>query len=196
MSTLTSLFLAPADVQVTAPRDHLVAVLRQLDIIGDAIGHDTYSAADGFSRHVVYAGCSPHLVMRPPADGSRQCCHVAVHGPFSQPRLVTGPNTVKPRCPACRARFDDWRTALPAWLAGDRQAVCPGCTKTWPAYRLDWRGHAIAGRLLIELRNVFPGEASPSDVLLQALQQATGTGWRYAWAGYLDTDGDIADNGD
>ena len=187
MSTLTSLFLAPVDVQAATPRDRLIAVLRELDIIGDALGRDTFSAAGGFSRHVVYAGCSPYLVMQPPADGSRQFCHVAVHGPFGRPRLVTGPNTVKPRCPACRARIDDWRALLPDWLTGDSQATCPGCAKNWPPYMLDWRDHAIAGRSLIELRNVFPGEASPSDVLLHALQQATGVGWRYAWAGYLDS---------
>ena len=186
MSTLTSLFLAPADAQTSVPRDLAIAVLRRLDIIGDEIGTDSFSAADGFSRHVVYAGCSPYLVMQPPTDGSRQFCHVAVHGPFDRPRLVTGPNTVKPRCPACRTRFDDWRAALSAWQAGETQADCPGCARRWPAYRLDWRGHAIAGRLLIELRNVYPGEASPSDGLLHALQKATGTAWRYAWAGYLD----------
>ena len=187
MSTLTSLFLAPADVQATAPRDRVIAVLRELAIIGDRLGPATFGAADGFSRHVVYAGCSPHLVMQPPADGSRQFCHVAVHGPFDRPRLVTGPNTVKPRCPACRTRLDDWRDSLPDWQAGDAEADCPGCGRSWPAYRLDWRGHAIAGRLLIELRNVFPGEATPSDVLLHALQQATGNAWRYAWAAYLDS---------
>ena len=195
MTTPTSLFLAPADVQASVERDRVVSVLRDLEIIGDEIGRDTFSAADGFGRHVVYAGCSPHLVMQPPADGSRQFCHVAVHGPFKQPRLVTGPNTVKPRCPVCRTRFDDWRSALPGWQAGDDQATCPGCARGWRPVELDWRRQAIAGRILIELRNVFPGEASPSDLLTLALQQATGTAWRYAWAGYLDSHDTRTDSG-
>jgi hypothetical protein len=50
---------------------------------------------------------------------------------------------------------------------------------------LDWRQHALCGRLLIELRNVFPGEAAPSDTLLRELRLATGSDWRFAWAGYL-----------
>ena len=186
MPNLTSLYLAPADVEASPAREPVIRVLRDLDIIGEAIAPDTFNAANGFSRHVVYAGCSPYLVMQPPADGSRQFCHVAVHGPFARPRLVTGPNTVKPRCPACRARFDDWRAALPGWQRGDTRAECPGCGRSWPAYQLDWRGHAIAARMLIELRNVFPAEANPSDLLLHSLQEATGTDWHYAWAGYLD----------
>lgn len=194
MATPTSLFLAPADVQASTQRDPVISVLRDLEIIGDEIERDTFSAADGFSRHVVYAGCSPHLVMRPPADGSRQFCHVAVHGPFDEPRLVTGPNTVKPRCPVCRTRFDNWRSVLQGWQAGHQRAGCPGCAHRWRPYELDWRGHAIAGRILIELRNVFPGEASPSDLLTLALQQATGTAWRYAWAGYLDRHDALAES--
>ena len=63
MATPTSLFLAPADVQASTQRDPVISVLRDLEIIGDEIERDTFSAADGFSRHVVYAGCSPHLVM-------------------------------------------------------------------------------------------------------------------------------------
>ena len=123
--------------------------------------------------------------MEAPADGSRRFCHVALHGPFETPRLVTGPNTVKPRCPHCRARFDDWRERLDDWRSG-KTATCTRCGETWPAYALDWREHAIGGRVLVELRNVFPGEATPSDLLLRRLGEATGMPWRYAWAACLD----------
>ena len=39
--------------------------------------------------------------------------------------------------------------------------------------------------MLVELRNVFPAEAAPSDLLMQQLREATGSAWRYAWAAYL-----------
>ena len=110
---------------------------------------------------------------------------MALHGPFELPRLVTGPNTVKPRCPGCRGRFDDWRDRLPGWQSGE-PAICTGCGGSWPAWALDWREHAIGGRVLVELRNVFPGEAIPSDLLLRRLKEATAIRWRYAWAAYLD----------
>jgi hypothetical protein len=65
---------------------------------------------------------------------------------------------------------------------------CAGCDRSWSIHELDWRAHAISGRVLIELRNVFPGEASPSDLLLKCLQEQSGEPWRYAWAAYLNED--------
>jgi len=180
----SSLYLAPVDAACAPKVDDVVAVLRRLGVIADELGPGLYAAGDGFSRHVVYAGCSPYLVMEPPEKGSLQFCHVALHGPYAEPRLVTGANTVKPRCPACRARFEDWREHLRAWQAGGT-ADCGNCGSRWHPYQLDWRNHAISGRVLVELRNVFPGEASPSDVLLHGLADAAGIDWHYAWAAYL-----------
>ncbi len=188
MADLTSLFLAPQDPFADASGHAVSQVLRELKIIGDPLGDDLYRAGDNFSRHVVFAGCSPHLVMEPPEGGSRRFCHVALHGPFAQPKLVTGPNTVKPRCPHCRKRFDDWREHLQQWLRNGQQVRCEHCGTVNSVHTIDWREHALSGRYLIELRNVFPGEATPSDVFLQTLEQESKMPWRYAWAAYLDTD--------
>jgi hypothetical protein len=186
MTQLTSLYLAPDDYLAAPPRDGIIDLLRELAIIAEPLPDNSFHAGDGFSRHVIFAGCSPYLVMQPPTDGSRQFCHVAVHGPWPGPRLVTGPNTVKPRCPACRARFSDWQSHLESWRQPGAIAHCDSCGSEHPPVALDWRSHAIAGRLLVELRNVFPGEAGPSDSLMQRLEGATGLAWRYAWAGYFD----------
>ena len=186
MSQLTSLFLAPRDPDSAPEMAPVRQVLIDLAITADVLGPARFAAGDGFSRHVIYAGCSPHLVMRPPEYGSLSFCHVALHGPFMRPRLVTGPNTVKPRCPGCRARFANWREELDSWQSGLEQAQCATCGRRFPPSRLDWRGHAISGRVLVELRNVFPGEASPSDLLMQRLKTHTGEAWHFAWAAYLD----------
>jgi hypothetical protein len=186
MSTLTSLFLVPADPLAIPSYSLVIELVRTLKIIDRALEDGVYTAGEGFSRHVVFAGCSPYLVMQPPADGGRQFCHVAVHGPFDQPQLLTGPNTVKPRCPGCRARFSNWKDQLASWRSPGALAHCDSCASEYPPYALDWRGHAAAGRMLVEMRNVFPGEASPSDTLMQELHSTTGMAWRYAWAAYFD----------
>lgn len=185
MPELSSLFLAPASPESAPALDGVRGLLRDLGVIGEPLGPGLFAAGAGFSRHVVYNGCSPYLVMQPPERGSLQFCHVALHGPYAAPRLVTGANTVKPRCPGCRARFDDWRAHLHAWQADGEPVRCATCGGTWRAYQLDWRSHAIAGRVLVELRNVFPGEASPSDGLMDGLAQQTGERWHYAWAALL-----------
>lgn len=185
MSPATSLYLAPAEPDAAPDIRTIRRLLSDLDIIADELGPSTFRAGDGFSQHVIYAGCAPYLVMEPPRDGGLNFCHVALHGPFADAHLVTGPNTVKPRCPACRTRFEDWRSRLADWQYDRTTAICPGCGQNLRPSQLDWRGHAVSGRVLVELRNVFPGEASPSDLLLQRLENETGEVWRYAWAGHL-----------
>jgi hypothetical protein len=189
MST-TSLFLVPDDPGLAPELRCIEAVLQDLHVIAAPLAPRRFAAGEGFPRHVIFAGCSPHLVMQPADDGDLAFCHVALHGPFAAPRLVTGPNTVKPRCPHCRRRFDDWRNRLPTWNGPAATAVCDGCGTVQAPVRLDWRQHAVGGRVLIELRNVFPAEAMPSDTLLQRLHAATGTGWQYGWAGLLTDDAD------
>ena len=187
MPPLTSLYLATHDPFHAPDLDTVRGVLRSLDVIAGPIGAASFAAGTGFERHVVFAGCSPHLSMQPPEDGSLRYCHVALHGPFSHPRLVVGPNTASPRCPACRTRYTDWRERLAAWSDGTRDAHCAECGHRCSPHTLDWRRQAISGRVLVELRNVFPGEASPSDQLLDGLRDATGEPWRHAWAAYLNT---------
>lgn len=140
-----------------------------------------FQAGEGFARHVVFAGCSPHLRFEPEEPDDLHFCHVALHGPFDEARVLTGENTVKPRCPHCRQRLADWRERL-----GAAATPCPGCGKSLEAVELDWRQHAAVGRCFVELRNVFPGEASPSDQLMNAMQKASGFAWRYAWSALQD----------
>jgi hypothetical protein len=183
--SLTSLFVSPRDPQSSPDPIAVEEVLNQLGIIATAIAPATFLAGPAFSQHVVYAGCAPHLVMLPPEEGSLQFCHVVIHGPFDRPRLVTGPNTVKPRCPQCRARFVAWKQDLDTGETADRTVPCGHCGAINAVADLDWRQHAVAARMMLELRNVFPGEASPSDTLMNRLEQATGETWRYAWARLL-----------
>ena len=185
MATLTSLYLAPEDPLATPEPTAVEQTLHALDVIGHVLGPHTYAAGDGFTRHVIYAGCAPYLVTEPPADGSLQFCHVALHGPHPEPRLVTGPNTVPPRCPTCRSRIGAWRERLATWRREAGYTSCDACGASWAVYALDWREHAIAARYLIELRNVYPGEANPSDRLMTQLRQCSGMAWRHAWAAYF-----------
>lgn len=190
MPAPTSLFLAPAYADAAPDSASVIAVLAELGVIAEPLpGTSTgrrFAAGPGFARHVVFAGCSPYLVTTPPAEGSLEFSHVAVHGPWARPRLCTGPNTVKPRCPACRARFGDWRERLAQWQSADDSAACPACGAVVPVHRLDWRGHAVSARLLVEFTRVFAGEAAPDDRLLAGLRQGTGLDWTYGWAGTLE----------
>jgi len=41
----------------------------------------------------------------------------------------------------------------------------------------------VFGRLLVEIHNVFPGEAVPGDQLMARLREVSGCEWDYGWAG-------------
>jgi len=177
-----SLYLTPSDPAQLPDPDVVSAVLGRLGIQGallsEAPQKQVRVAGEEFTRHVIYAGCSPHLRFEPERPHDRAFCHIALLGPYPEPAVVTGENTVNPRCPRCRARLSDWQQQLHTG-----QLSCPGCGATSAAWEVDWRQHAASGRYLIELRNVFPGEASPSDQLISALQEETGMTWSYAWSG-------------
>ncbi len=170
----------PEDAPDLAP---VLGVIEALQIAGkpltEALDKRVFHAGDGFVREVIFAGCSPHLRFEPTHTDDRDFCHLVLHGPLPAPRLFTGSRTGWPRCPSCRTRLDDWRVRATAPLSAQ---PCPACEVTCRAIDLDWRKQTAIGRLLVELRNVFPGEATPSDRLLSVLREATGSDWRYGWA--------------
>lgn len=181
-----SLFLSPQSPQDCCDLDTLEQALAPLAVCGEPSRRGDacriFLAGENFARHVVFAGCSPYLRFEPRDEADRHFCHVALHGPFELARVLTGENTVKPRCPHCRARIPDWSERIDS---GKWQ--CESCNGELEASTLQWRQNAAVGRCFVELRNVFPGEASPSDQLLGSLSQASGFAWRHAWAGLLDT---------
>lgn len=185
--TTGSLLLQPADPTADPPDvSAVVGALAALGLIGEPLGSPaTYRVGPEFLRHVTFLGCAPHLVLEPPPDGGTAFSHVAIAGPFPVPRLVLASNTGAPRCPACRARFGDWRAAIADWVAApvQRCARCHGCGAVHRPVDLDWRETAAAGRLFVEVRNVFPGEAVPGEELLRALGRLGAGPWRHAWVG-------------
>jgi len=187
--TTGSLLLHPADPGAPAPDvATVVRALAGLGLVGDPLGPpETFRAGPEFLRHVTFLGCAPHLVLEPPADGGDAFSHVVIAGPFAAPRLVVGANTAVPRCPACRARFEDWRAALAGWVATPLAgcARCAACGAVQRPADLDWRETAATGRLFVEVRNVFPGEAVPGEALLRTLGRLGAGPWRHAWVSGL-----------
>jgi hypothetical protein len=187
--TTGSLLLYPADPAAEPPAAAAVAeALAALGLVGDPLGSaGAFRVGPEFLRHVTFLGCAPHLVLDPPPDGGTGFSHLVIAGPFATPRLVLGANAATPRCPGCRARFGDWRAAVAGWVEAPL-AVSAHCAACGAAHRpadLDWRETAATGRLWVEVRNVFPGEAVPGDDLLRALGRLGAGSWRYAWVSGL-----------
>jgi hypothetical protein len=188
--TTGSLLLFPADPAAPPPATAAVTdTLARHGLIGERLAADgAYRVGPHFLQQVTFLGCAPHLLLEPPPDGGSGFSHVVLAGPFAEPRLLIGTNTAAPRCPDCRARFTDWRSALADWCAAPlaANATCAACGAAHAPAALDWRDSAATGRLFVEIRNVFPGEAVPGEALLTGLGRlGDGRPWRYAWVSGL-----------
>lgn len=179
-----ALYLHPTDPGAAPPADAVLRCLQAIGLIGTPLPGGRYLAGAELLRLITFAGCSPQLEFLPPADGRSNFCHVGMLGPYATPRMLTGSNTLQPRCPACNHRVNDWRALDAAWRAspGTAHWRCPGCDGIHPIARWRWRRHAVFGRLLVAVHGVFPAEAVPDDRLLDALREATGMPWGYGWA--------------
>ena len=180
-----SLYIYPRNHRTTPPSVvSLTRILRQSGFIGDAIGDNTYLSGSEFLKYITFAGCSPQLTFTPPKDGTDDFCHVAVHGPYRKPRMITGPHTQRPRCPHCSHRISDWHVLEAAWRSSGTAArfTCPACTMVNAVDHWCWRRYALFGRLMVAVRSVFPNEGVPNDAFLNLLDNDTNVEWDYGWA--------------
>jgi Zn ribbon nucleic-acid-binding protein len=154
----------------------LMQFLQRIGLAGDPLdpAQATYLVGSRFMQLVSFMGCSPYLQLKPPEDGGSGFCHIALLGPFEQPRFLYGANTRPPRCPACSQPIKAWRENLAL-----NRITCDNCGNISRPDELEWRRNAGVGRIFVEIRNIFPGEAVPVDELMNGLREIDGGAWSY-----------------
>ncbi|EGV18209.1 hypothetical protein [Thiocapsa marina] len=182
------LILAPRDAEVTPDRERLLGILSDAGFIADRIpGREcAYRIGPEFSALIAFVGCAVAIASEP-RTGS-PFCHVVVPSVSAYPRWFQGRNTRAPRCPGCRARLSDWPLRVEQFEQSarthglDRQdsaVICPVCGESRPIWSWDWKQQGGFARLLIQVEEIFPGEAVPTDAFLEQLERYSGCAWRY-----------------
>jgi len=168
--------LHPAEVPSGVNLDEAIALLTEIGFLAEALAGDaqTYLIGSGFLQLVTFMGCSPYIELEPPADGGKNFCHVQFHRTES-PYLMFGANTRPPRCPACRKAL----AVSPESLANREHVPCPHCGEVSDIRSLGWRRDAGFADVFIEVHSVFPGEAVPTEGLLNRLKTLGGGDWKY-----------------
>jgi hypothetical protein len=169
------LVLTPQDpYRVPQTPQGLFKALRELGLIGACLDRNqAYLLGEAFMQLITFMGCSPFIRLEPDESGE-PFCHLQVDGPLAEPMLLTGKNSLPPRCEACRKRIIDWQKR-----PGQR-ATCPHCSHQQDPATYDFKQSAGFGRFLLKIENIFPQEAIPSPRLLDTLQQAcNGNPWHY-----------------
>ncbi|HID45671.1 MAG TPA: hypothetical protein EYP34_07950 [Chromatiaceae bacterium] len=180
----TSLYLFPLPVLDEPPPDTLIpALLRDCGFLGDGFEASRYLAGPAFFQHITFAGCAPHLQLERPVEGGHEFCHISIVADQQPPPLRVALGRGRPRCPSCRAGVPGWQENLPNWEKDSaRRWRCEACGGDFPIAELDWRQYGVGARCVVEIHQVYPGEALPGDGLMQLLSAGTGREWRHAWA--------------
>lgn len=183
--TTGRLLLTPNDPMASFDRDQAVALLHELEIIGEPLPRlapDAFAADSELMRWISFAGCSPFLRFEPEGEGDEDFCHVRLSPPAGdRPFFYSGDNTKPPTCPRCRQVVKEWRRLIEERRLGDRIWQCPGCGGATSASALNWRRHGGFACRFVAIHSVFPGEAAPVSALLDRLGRALsdGAAWRY-----------------
>jgi len=174
-----SLLLHPLDKNEQPDIDRLIQALRGIRFI-DAVLDETenrFLVGDDFLKLITFLGCSPNVELAPTGDNGA-FCHVSLVQ--TQPQLLTSAHTRNPRCPACRKDAASLSVIISAMQARDaKQWQCTSCSETVDIQNMNWRHTAGNAGFFVEISNIFPDEAVPSDELMSALQKATNSKWDY-----------------
>lgn len=174
------LLLGTQDPFLLPERALLTATLSAAGLLGVPLAgrDDAFTVGERFLRLVTFAGCSVRIELSPMADAP--FCHIRFTGPFWRPVFLSGRNTRPPRCRNCRSPVRNWKERVPTWdRAEPAQITCSTCGVAVPPWDYDWKEKAGFGRLFIQVEEIFPGEATPTPMLMALLANATGCEWRH-----------------
>lgn len=176
------LVLTTLDPAAAPDRESLRWALSKAGFIGAprSGGGEGFSVGPHLLTLLSFTGCA---VVLPPSDtlGSYETgCHVRILGPTPAPRFLWGRNTRGPRCRVCRARLKDWMDQPPpGGASGQGGWSCPKCGAQHPPWIWDWKQQAGFGRLFVVVEQVFPGEAVPTQALMDLLTPLCNCGWHH-----------------
>jgi len=179
--SIGKLILYPGNTKSSPPLiTAVIKSLQRVGLIGQPMDSDcnSFLAGDNFLQLISFMGCSPDICLTPKANTGSNFCHLTIRGPLPKPQLVWDSNCRPPRCLECKKPITDWKDGI------DNVSIkCSQCGAESAAGDLNWGRGAGFGYVFIEIHNVFPGEASPVDILFNQLQQDTGVSWNYFYTG-------------
>jgi hypothetical protein len=157
----------------------IINALKNGGLISGATHHDAYLTGDAFIELFSFLGCAPNICLTP-ADGDN-FCHVIIRSAPGNIHCLGHTATAIPRCPHCKHKMIHWQQTE-NWQLGETVCTCSHCNTATAMQNLDWKQECAYGRMAVDIINIHPFEAVPSDNLLHILQAATNVEWRYCYA--------------
>ena len=164
---------------ITIDSAALVAALTTGALIIDDVTHNYYPTGRQFLSLFSFLGCAPNISLSP-EDGNN-FCHVIITPYHPELRCLGHTASAIPRCPHCKKKLPQWQQ-IPGWQHGTTSCLCNQCNSSTFMRNLNWKREAAYGCMAVEIINIHPFEAVPSENLLALLQAATHVEWDYCYA--------------
>ena len=116
--------------------------------------------------YITFLGCSPAL------ESGGTASTISLHA-FERVCGLGGESIQTIRFPGCKHPISDPATLLSDHSPDDHWQ-CPDCGQQGTMHSINWRKTAGFAKIFIEVTPIFPGEAIPSDKLLNLLHSISG----------------------
>lgn len=163
----------------------VVSALERIGLVGKPVQEepDAWFAGEEFLSLVTFLGCAPHIDLVP-EDAAQlekgRFCHVRWQSVSGSPQFRRAPGQLRPRCRQCRKPVPGWEQMVESWQAGEEaDSECENCGAALTPAALNWRQSAAFGSWFLEIWDIHPQVAVPSDAMMAALEEATGTRCTY-----------------
>jgi len=157
--------------------------LNQAGFIGKSISsiNESYYVGDNFLQLITFLGCSPHIQIEPEDDNNDSYCRIVLSELNDNIDFRFLARDVIARCPKCRKKLDSWSDWLNQWKESSSAVFvrCEHCDSALSLFDLNWRHNAGFASCFIDIWNIYPQEAIPTEELLSILSEATGEEWDY-----------------
>jgi hypothetical protein len=156
--------------------ESFTSALKEIQLIGETIENSssTFLTGENFLQLISFIGCSTNVCLTPGHSNGGDFCHITIKGSLDKPTIIWDSNCRPPRCPACKKPMHNWQQHL-----NIKKLKCSECSNESQLEDISWGRQGGFGHIFIKIHNIFPGEARPTQILLNNLSRATETEWNY-----------------
>jgi len=135
--------------------------------------NNQFLPADLFMQHLTFLGCSPSLNDELTTQISTKIT------PFIS--AIGGDSISRLSCPNCKKKIEKPSSIISNFSVNQNWSS-PCCKKLMPLSSINWRKSAGFSKTFIQISNIFPKEAIPTDDFLLQLCQFSLSTWSYFYS--------------